>query len=115
MRLFLLALLTTALVSCDKKPPAIDREAALKWSQRSAVVSREKASTWTFQKADKSWVSISTARCKETDNGLIYEDAGILRSGFYVYPGANEVSTIEDALALASEIQGARYKPFGTK
>ena len=115
MRLLLLALLTTALVSCDKKPSAIDREAVLKWSQGSAVVSRDNAATWTFQKPDKTWVSISTARCRETEKGLIYEGAGILRSGFYVYPGAKEVSTLEDALALVSEIQGAPYQLQGTE
>ena len=103
MRLILLALLTTALVSCDQKPPAIDREAVLKWSQSSAVVSRDNAATWAIQRADKTWVAISTALCKETEKGLIYEDGEILRSGYYVYPGAKKVATLEEALALAAK------------
>lgn len=114
MRLLLIALLTIALVSCDKSQ-SIDREGALKWSQTSAVISRDNAATWAFQKPDKTWISISTARCSETETGLLYEGAGILRSGFFVYPGATEVSTFGDALALASKIQGASYRLNGVK
>ncbi|RYD42043.1 MAG: hypothetical protein EOP83_33195 [Verrucomicrobiaceae bacterium] len=114
MRLLLLALLTIGMVSCDKHA-AEDRQAALVWSKKPEVTTRSKAATWAFQKEDKSWVSISTARCTETGTGLLYDGGEILRTGFIVYPGATQVATMEEALVAASKLKGATYKLEGAR
>lgn len=114
MRFLILVLLVLGMASCDKHA-GIDRDAVLKWSTTPDVNTRSKAATWALQKEDKSWVAISTARCTETETGLLYDNGEILRSGFIVYPGGTQVATIEEALAAASKAKGATHKLEGAR
>ena len=110
MRFLGVILITLAMTSCDRKR-SFDSEAALAWSKTSEVQHRQGAKLYSFQRGDGSWVSISTARMRETDKGLMYSGGEILKSGFITYPGGEKVESIKDAIGICSEINGSRYQP----
>ena len=88
-----------------------DSDAAMRWSQTTDVQARKKASTYSYQRKDGSFVGLSTARLLEEPNGWTYDGGDILPTGFLVYPGAKPAATIKDAIAVASKIpEGHRIK-----
>ena len=99
-------LIAFALASCDGRK-SFDEEAALAWSKTSGVQRRDKVTLYSFQRADGSWVAISIAKMKETDQGLLHDGGEILTSGFLTYPGGQHVQSITEAIKVCSESKGS--------
>lgn len=109
MRIFLLVFVSLAALSCSGHR-RFDAAAATRWSQSADVQSRNKATTYSFQRHDGSWVCISTTPLKESDSGFVYGGAAVLKTGFLVYPGAHRAKSITDAVEIASKISGLHLK-----
>ena len=109
MRLLLMIFTLVGLISCDSRP-SFDSVAAVQWSKTPKVQLRSEASTYSFQRLDGSWVSISTAINTETESGLMCDGSEILKTGYITYPGGARTRTINEAIAICSKITGAKYK-----
>jgi len=94
--------------ACDRSSP-FDEEGALQWSKKADVQLRQKGASFMDQNDEGRWVSISTSTMVETASGLMYSSGEILETGFFVYPGGHRVTTIEEAIQLSKEIEGANY------
>jgi hypothetical protein len=110
MRYAIIILTAVALVSCSRDS-TFDADAATNWSRTADIQSRKKASTYCYQRPDGSWVAISTAALKETSGGFVSTGAVVFATGYAVYPGNHQASTIEDAIRVASGLpQGLHLK-----
>ena len=104
MRITLLALLSSlGLISCGRQT-MMDADAALNWSLSADAQGRSKAAVYSYQYPDGSWITISTARLTETASGTIYDSGEILKTGYFVYPGSMNATTIQDAIRMAAQI-----------
>lgn len=104
MRITLLALLSSlGFISCGRQT-MMDADAALKWSLSADAAARSKAAVYSYQRPDASWITISTARLEETASGTIYDNGEILKTGYFVYPGSKNATTIQDAIRMAAQI-----------
>ena len=110
MRLLLILLMLISLSACDRAS-SFDEEGALQWSKKADVQLRQKGASFMDQNDEGRWVSISTATMVETASGLMYSGGEILETGFFVYPGDHRVNTINEAIQLSKEIEGANYNP----
>ena len=109
MRYAPILFLVLALASCSR-PKAFDAEAAKKWSQTADVQNRKKASSYSFQRPDASWVCVSTSQLTETDTGFVYSGGSILEVGYLVYPGGHNAKELSDAIHIASTIRSFQMK-----
>jgi hypothetical protein len=99
----------SGLIGCESRP-AIDRSRVLDWVQSDKVKGRTVSTTIQLKNESGRWISISTARLTETSSGLVARaDDEILKTGFFVFPGAIRVTTIEEALGIAAASEGALY------
>lgn len=97
------------LVGCESQS-GVDRSRVLDWVRSDKVKERTGATTIQLKNESGRWISISTARLTETSSGLVARaEDEILKTGFYVFPGAIRATTIEEALAIAAASEGAVY------
>lgn len=109
MRSALLIFLLLTFAACSRSK-SFDADAARNWNQSADAQNRKKASSYSFQRSDSSWVCISTAVLTESSTGFIYDSGPILKTGYLVYPGGHEAQELAEAIRIASTIPGRRLQ-----
>ena len=101
MKRTMLFVLICLLASCSRG--TVPSDAVRRWAASHVVVARDRCATHSFRRPDGTWAIVSTARLDE--DGLVYVDGEILKSGFFVYPGGARADNLDQALALLAEIE----------
>jgi hypothetical protein len=103
-----LVFLALLIFSGCEGPSSADHERLLKWSQSSEVQFRKKAATYIIQRNGEAW-AVSTAELTVSGAAFVYSGGKVLSSGFVVYPGRIEASSIQEAMRVCSRTKGAVF------